>query len=56
MKRELGIPWGSLIEMTCSAVRDAKRVGEPIQDLSKLALSEGSKFAIEPFLLQNQSN
>ena len=52
----LDIPWGTIINIACSAVRDAKRVGEPIQDLSRLALSESSKFAIEPFLLQNQSN
>ena len=50
------IKWGQMVDSACSAVRDAKRTGEPIVDLSTLELNEGSKFAVEPFLLQKQAN
>ena len=52
----IDLPWGTIIDDACSAVRDARREGEPAQDLSKMELSEASKFAVEPFLLQNQAN
>jgi len=52
----IDLPWGTIIDDACSAVRDARREGEPAQDLSKLDLSEASRFAVEPFLLQNQAN
>tara|TARA_R100000988_G_scaffold95173_1_gene61298 strand:+ start:639 stop:2006 length:1368 start_codon:yes stop_codon:yes gene_type:complete len=48
--------WEMAIDDACSAVRDTKRQGSPVQDLRELELSESSRFAIEPFLLQNQAN
>ena len=48
--------WEMAIDDACTTVRDAKRQGSPVEDLRGLELSESSRFAIEPFLLQNQAN